>query len=93
MCDRLVKTHRMEMTFLCVWDQSFHILKCTGDLCLTVSLHNRHINQEVHLFDTAADLEFQSSAVFCKAFVLLGIMKFHIIAITYLLITAHLKYI
>ena len=31
-------------------DQTFHIFQGTGDLCLAVSFQNRHIDQEIYIF-------------------------------------------
>ena len=56
MCDRFMQTHCMEMTFLCIGNQSLHILQCTGDLCLAMTFQYRNIDQKINICHTFADV-------------------------------------
>ena len=91
MCNRLVQSHCMKASFFCVWNQTFHVFQCTGDFCLTVSLHDRHIDKKIDLFYAFADFQFQSAAVFHITLIFLGVIKFYIIVFTEPAITTDFK--
>ena len=57
MCNRTVQPHRMKMSFLRIWQKTFHILQSTGNLCLTMALEHRYIDQKIDILHTAAKLQ------------------------------------
>ena len=90
-CNRLVQSHCMEMSFFCIWNQTFHVFQCTGDFCLTMSFHDRHIDKKIDFFHAFADFQFQSAAVFHITLIFLGVIKFYIIILTETAISADFK--
>ena len=91
MSNGFMKPQRMKPSLFLIWDQPLHILKGTGNLCLTMSFHDWHIDQEIYFFHALTDFQFQTAAVFCIAFVFLRIIKLHIIVLTKLPVTAHFE--
>ena len=79
MGDGLMKSQRMESPLLLIRDQPFHILERTGDLCLTMSFQNRHIDQKINLFHTLTDIQLHTAAVHRNPFILLHIPERHLI--------------
>ena len=79
MSNGFMKPQRMKPSLFLIWDQPLHILKGTGDLCLTMAFQNRHIDQKINLLYPLTDIQLHSTAVHRNPLILLHIPERHLI--------------
>ena len=77
-----MKTHRMKSSLFRVWNQSFQVLQCTGDLRLTVPLPDRNIDEKFDFPHTVTEIQFHSPTFLLVRTILLRVPKFHTIPLT-----------
>ena len=91
MTNGIMKTHGMKSAFLRIRQHAFHVFQCTGDSCLTVSFHHRHVDHIVHFRGTTTNMKFQSSTIHGYCRFLLSIDQLYLIFLCQFVIATDFK--